>query len=221
MGSISFEPPTANRDFLTQLKSSANDIRHDADKYAWQSEAAGRISFLLFLIGFELFRAMAMLMVLFSDLTIGQMFAVFGYLWFMLGPVQELLGIQFAWYSASAAMQRLNGLIALEEEVRPTPKVNPFNEGEALQIDMRDLHFAYDEDKEVLRGLNLTIPSGKRVALVGSSGGGKSTLIQLLLGIYQKDHGDIFVNGCPIEDVGYEALRNKMAVVLQPPGAIQ
>lgn len=205
------------RDFLTQLKSSANDIRHDADKYAWQSEAAGRISFLLFLIGFELFRAMAMLMVLFSDLTIGQMFAVFGYLWFMLGPVQELLGIQFAWYSASAAMQRLNGLIALEEEFRPTPKVNPFNEGESLQIDMRDLHFAYDEDKEVLRGLNLTIPSGKRVALVGSSGGGKSTLIQLLLGIYQKDHGDIFVNGCPIEDVGYEALRNKMAVVLQHP----
>ncbi|OLQ69978.1 ABC transporter ATP-binding protein [Photobacterium proteolyticum] len=205
------------RDFLTQLKSSANDIRHDADKYAWQSEAAGRVSFLLFLIGFELFRAMAMLMVLFSDLTIGQMFAVFGYLWFMLGPVQELLGIQFAWYSASAAMQRLNGLIALEEEVRPTPKVNPFNEGEALQIDVRDLHFAYDEDKEVLRDLNLTIPSGKRVALVGSSGGGKSTLIQLLLGIYQKDRGDIFVNGCPIEDVGYEALRTKMAVVLQHP----
>lgn len=205
------------REFLTQLKSSANDIRHDADKYAWQSEAAGRLSFLLFLVGFELFRAMAMIMVLFSDLTIGQMFAVFGYLWFMLGPVQELLGIQFAWYSASAAMQRLNGLISLEEEVRPTPKVDPFTDGETLQIDVRDLHFAYDEDKEVLGGLNLSIPSGKRVALVGSSGGGKSTLIQLLLGIYQKDKGDIFINGYPIEDVGYEALRNKMAVVLQHP----
>ena len=205
------------REFLNQLKSSADDIRHDADKYAWQSEAAGRISFLLFLVGFELFRAMAMLMVLFSDLTIGQMFAVFGYLWFMLGPVQELLGIQFAWYSASAAMQRLNGLISLEEEVRPIQKVDPFNAGETLQIDVRDLHFAYDEDKEVLRGLNLTIPSGKRVALVGSSGGGKSTLIQLLLGIYQKDQGDIFINSYPIEDVGYEALRDKMAVVLQHP----
>lgn len=93
----------ANREkeFLTQLKSSADEIRHNADKYAWQSEAAGRVSFLLFLVGFELFRAAAMLMVIFSDLTIGQMFAVFGYLWFMLSPVQELLGIQFAWYSAS------------------------------------------------------------------------------------------------------------------------
>lgn len=205
------------REFLTQLKSNASDIRHNADQYAWQSEAAGRLSFLLFLLGFELFRAAAMLMVLFSDLTIGQMFAVFGYLWFMLGPVQELLGLQFAWYSAKAAMQRLNGLMALEEEVRPVPTENPFRQGEALTIEIRKLHFAYDEDKEVLRGLNLTIPAGKRIALVGSSGGGKSTLIHLLLGIYQKDHGDIYVNGYPIESVGYEPLRDRMAVVLQHP----
>ncbi|WEM43988.1 ABC transporter ATP-binding protein [Photobacterium sp. DA100] len=205
------------RDFLNQLKSNANDIRHDADKYAWQSEAAGRISFLLFLVGFELFRAMAMIMVLFTDLTVGQMFAVFGYLWFMLGPVQELLGIQFAWYSASAAMQRLNGLIAIEEEVRPVQKINPFQDDHRLDIEVKNIHFAYDEDKEVLGGMSLTIPAGKRVALVGSSGGGKSTLIQLLLGIYQKDAGEILVNGYPIEDVSYEALRNKMAVVLQHP----
>ena len=153
------------REFLTQLKSNADDIRHDADKYAWQSEAAGRISFLLFLVGFELFRAMAMIMVLFTDLSVGQMFAVFGYLWFMLGPVQELLGIQFAWYSASAAMQRLNGLIAIEEEVRPVQKVDPFNNDHSLDIEVKNIHFAYDEDKEVLRGMSLSIPAGKRVAL--------------------------------------------------------
>ncbi len=209
----------ANREkeFLTQLKSSADEIRHNADKYAWQSEAAGRVSFLLFLVGFELFRAAAMLMVIFSDLTIGQMFAVFGYLWFMLSPVQELLGIQFAWYSASAAMQRLNGLMTLEEEVRPVATVNPFTPNQALSIDVRGVHFSYDDDKEVLRGLNLTIPAGKRVALVGASGGGKSTLILLLLGIYQKDSGDLLINGERIEDVSYEALREKMAVVLQQP----
>ncbi|POF60280.1 ABC transporter ATP-binding protein, partial [Vibrio vulnificus] len=90
------------REFLSELKQQADQVRLNADKYAWQSEAAGRVSFLLFLLGFELFRAVAMLMVLFSDLTIGQIFAVFGYLWFMLTPVQELLGIQFSWYSAKA-----------------------------------------------------------------------------------------------------------------------
>ncbi len=69
-----------------------------------------------------------MLMVMFSDLTIGQIFAVFGYLWFMLSPVQELLGIQFSWYSAKAALKRINDLLELEEEDRPVSKVNPFNE---------------------------------------------------------------------------------------------
>ncbi|WP_419237615.1 ABC transporter ATP-binding protein [Photobacterium leiognathi subsp. mandapamensis] len=205
------------REFLGQLKSQANDIRHSADKFAWQSEAAGRISFLLFLAGFEVFRAAAMLMVLFSNLTIGEMLAVFSYLWFMLGPVQELLGIQFSWYSASAAMQRLNTLLSLEEEVRPTATVYPFNHNEAIDIKIRDVHFSYDDDKEVLRGLNLDIPAGKRVALVGASGGGKSTLIQLLLGIYQKQSGDIYINGHTIEDVSYESLRERMAVVLQHP----
>ncbi|WP_311568415.1 ABC transporter ATP-binding protein [Photobacterium arenosum] len=205
------------RDFLKNLKEHADGIRDNADKYAWQSEAAGRISFLLFLIGFELFRAGAMLMVLFSDLTIGQMFAVFGYLWFMLGPVQELLGIQFAWYGASAAMQRLNQLIALEEEVRPQAKVDPFSGHKQIAMDINHLDFSYDEDKKVLNGLNISLPAGKRVALVGASGGGKSTLIQLLLGIYQKDSGDILINGHPVEDVSYEALREKMAVVLQQP----
>lgn len=205
------------RDFLEQLKGNASDIRHSADKYAWQSEAAGRVSFLLFLIGFEIFRAAAMLMVLFSGLTIGEMLAVFSYLWFMLGPIQELLGIQFAWYGASAAMQRLNSLLSLEEEIRPQATVYPFNDNETIAIKIRNLHFSYDNDKEVLCGLNLDIPAGKRVALVGASGGGKSTLIQLLLGIYQKSSGDIFINDHPIEAVSYEALREKMAVVLQQP----
>ncbi|MEC6814424.1 ABC transporter ATP-binding protein [Photobacterium toruni] len=205
------------RDFLDQLKGNASDIRHSADKYAWQSEAAGRISFLLFLIGFEIFRAAAMLMVLFSNLTIGEMLAVFSYLWFMLGPIQELLGIQFAWYGASAAMQRLNSLLSLEEETRPPATVYPFNDDQTIAIKIRDLHFSYDNDKEILCGLNLDIPAGKRVALVGASGGGKSTLIQLLLGIYQKSSGDILINDHPIEAVSYEALREKMAVVLQQP----
>lgn len=105
--------------FLESLKMDAENIRHDADRYAWQSDAANRMSFLMFLIGFEIFRAAAMIMVLFSDLSIGQIFAIFGYLWYMLGPVQELLGVQYAWFSASAAMKRLNSLLTLEEEERP------------------------------------------------------------------------------------------------------
>lgn len=205
------------REFLQQLKESANQVRVDADKYAWQSEAAGRVSFLLFLIGFELFRAVAMLMVMFSDLTIGQIFAVFGYLWFMLSPVQELLGIQFSWYSAKAALKRINDLLELEEEDRPVSKVNPFNETREVDVKIEHVGFSYNNENKVLDDLSLHIPAGKKVALVGASGGGKSTLIQLLIGVYRQNAGSIRFNDELIEDIGFEVIRDKIAVVLQQP----
>ena len=203
--------------YLEQLKQQADEIRHDADKFAWQSEAAGRLSFLLFLLGFELFRAVAMLMVLFSDLTIGQIFAVFGYLWFMLGPVQELLGVQFSWYSAKAALQRINLLLQIEEEYRPVSTVNPFTESVPVNIKINDVCFSYNNESKVLNHLSLTIPAGKKVALVGASGGGKSTLIQLLIGVYRPQSGCIQFNGENADNIGFEIIRNQIAVVLQQP----
>ncbi|MFN3014336.1 ABC transporter ATP-binding protein [Vibrio coralliilyticus] len=205
------------REFLSELKQQANQVRVDADKYAWQSEAAGRVSFLLFLLGFELFRAVAMLMVLFSDLTIGQIFAVFGYLWFMLGPVQELLGIQFSWYSAKAALGRINALLDLEEEHRPVSKINPFTTGREVDVKIENIDFSYNEESKVLNNLNLNIPAGKKVALVGASGGGKSTLIQLLIGVYRQDSGIIRFNGETTDDISYDVIRDQIAVVLQQP----
>ncbi|MEH0667115.1 ABC transporter ATP-binding protein [Vibrio scophthalmi] len=203
--------------YLKQLTEHADQIRSDADKYAWQSEAAGRVSFLLFLLGFELFRAVAMLMVLFSDLTIGQIFAVFGYLWFMLSPVQELLGIQFSWYSAKAALTRINTLLSVGEEQRPVSTVNPFTPDREVDVSIEKVNFAYNEENKVLRDLSLTIPAGKKVALVGASGGGKSTLIQLLIGVYQPDSGIIRFNGEPCQDISFDIIRDQIAVVLQQP----
>ncbi|NAW96994.1 MULTISPECIES: ABC transporter ATP-binding protein [unclassified Vibrio] len=205
------------REFLNELKQQANQVRQNADKYAWQSEAAGRVSFLLFLLGFELFRAVAMLMVVFSDLTIGQIFAVFGYLWFMLGPVQELLSIQFSWYSAKAAFHRINDLLALEEEPRPICKINPFTDNRQVDVEVSHVNFAYDSEKSVLNDLSLTIPAGKKVALVGASGGGKSTLIQLLIGVYQPNSGQIRFNGATTDEISFDIIRDNIAVVLQQP----
>ena len=205
------------REFLHRLKTQANDVRINADKYAWQSEAAGRLSFLLFLMGFELFRAMAMLMVLFSDMTIGQIFAVFSYLWFMLSPVQELLGIQFSWYGAKAALKRINNLLSLEEEHRPQSIINPFTDERHVEVQVKDVSFSYNGENTVLDRLSLTIPAGQKVALVGASGGGKSTLIQLLIGVYRQNSGTIRYNGETTDDISFDVIRDKIAVVLQQP----
>ncbi|MGL4193640.1 MAG: ABC transporter ATP-binding protein, partial [Vibrio sp.] len=205
------------REFIRRLIADADAVRSNADKYAWQSEAASRLSFLLFLLGFELFRAVAMLMVVYSDLSIGQIFAVFGYLWFMLGPVQELLSVQFSWYAAKAALTRINGLLELEEEYRPVSKVNPFTQAGEVAIEIDQVNFSYDEETQVLNQLSLTIPAGKKVALVGASGGGKSTLIQLLIGVYRAQSGAIRFNGQHCDDISFEVIRDQIAVVLQQP----
>jgi ATP-binding cassette subfamily C protein len=77
--------------YCRQLIESARAVKDHSIAFAWKSDAANRLSFLVFLFGFDVFRACTMLMVFYSDLTIGEMLAVFGYLWFMMAPVQEIL----------------------------------------------------------------------------------------------------------------------------------
>ena len=67
-------------------------------------------------------------MVLFSDLSIGEMIAVFSYLWFMMAPVQDILNIQYAYYSAKAALGRINELLYLPNEPKYKHELNPFED---------------------------------------------------------------------------------------------
>ncbi|WP_261841565.1 ABC transporter ATP-binding protein [Aliamphritea ceti] len=209
----------ANREkhYLQRLQGQAEEVRDRSVAFGWRSEAAGRFSFMVFLVGFDLFRALSMLMVVFSDLTIGQMMAVFGYLWFMMGPVQELLGIQYAYYNANAALSRINELENLEEEPDYPHLENPFSKRESIAIDVEKIHFGYLPDQEVLKGLSLTIEAGQKIALVGASGGGKSTLVQILLGLYPIRSGAIRYDGVPVEQIGFDLIRENVVTVLQQP----
>ncbi|MCF2858808.1 ABC transporter ATP-binding protein/permease [Pseudoalteromonas sp. SMS1] len=203
--------------YFDNVMSAAKDLRHYSVQSQWKTDAVNRLSFTVFLLGFEIFRAIAMLMVVFSGLTVGQIFAVFGYLWFMMGPVQEILSIQYAYYSASGALQRLNQVLEYETEPeRVNTQVTPF---EAPQVGIRfnNVSFAYHDGQQILRDVSMSIPQGKKVALVAVSGGGKSTLVQLLLGLYQKSQGDIFINDMSVEEIGYDTVREHVVTVLQQP----
>ncbi len=209
----------ANREkhYLQRLQGQAEEVRDRSVAFGWRSEAAGRFSFMVFLVGFDLFRALSMLMVVFSDLSIGEMMAVFGYLWFMMGPVQELLGIQYAYYSANAALSRINELQNLEEEPDYPHLENPFTQRESIGIEVENIYFGYLPDQEVLKGLTLTIEPGQKIALVGASGGGKSTLVQILLGLYPIRSGAIRYDGVPVEQIGFDLIRENVVTVLQQP----
>jgi ATP-binding cassette subfamily C protein len=205
------------RHYLARVTDKAANIRQHAAAYAWKSDAMNRASFFIFLTGIDAFRAGAMLMVAFSDLTIGQMLAVFSYLWFMMSPVQEILNIQYAWYAANGALGRINGLMALKPAQVGRGQADAFLDQGTVGVSLENATFSYGEGEAVLDGVNLDISPGEKVALVGASGGGKSTLVQALLGLYPLRSGTILYGGMDVMEVGWDCIREHVGVVLQHP----
>jgi ATP-binding cassette subfamily C protein len=144
------------------------------------------------------------------------MLAVFGYLWFMMAPVQEILSIQYAFYAAKAALIRINRLNALKQEPHYPHLENPFLNKKTVSLRVENLHFSYSEEK-ILDGIQLKIKAGDKVALVGASGGGKSTLVQTLIGLYPPDQGQINFDEVSIDRIGLEVVRENVVTVLQHP----
>ncbi|MCG7198116.1 ABC transporter ATP-binding protein/permease [Marinobacter pelagius] len=208
----------ANREkhYLRLLIDRARVVRDHAIRFQWRSDAATRASFALFQFGVDVFRAAAMVTVLFSDLSIGMMFAIFGYLWFMLTPVQEMLNMQYAWFAANAALGRINRLLELKEEPRYPALEDPFRGRHTVSLTLQNIHFGYG-DEQVLRGINLHLEPGEKVAVVGASGGGKSTLVQIILGMYTPQKGEVLIGDVPVQRIGLPRLREHVATVLQHP----
>jgi ATP-binding cassette subfamily C protein len=134
-----------------------------------------------------------------------------------MGPVQEVLGIQYAYYGAKAALVRLNRILELQQEPQYPATLNPFESAGSVSIEIDDLHFSYSDGTEVLKGLSLQIKQGQKIALVGASGGGKSTFVQVLLGLYIPQAGRVRFNGVPVEQIGLDVVRDNVATVLQQP----
>ncbi|MDZ7583543.1 MAG: ABC transporter ATP-binding protein, partial [Thiobacillus sp.] len=143
--------------------------------------------------------------------------AVFGYLWFMMTPVQELVNMQYAWYAANAALGRINALLGLASEPQHPALRDPFAGHPTVGIALDHVSFAYEEGETVLDDVSLAVAAGEKVALVGASGGGKSTLVQALLGLYPVKSGQIFYGDAPVTEIGWETVREHVGVVLQHP----
>lgn len=203
--------------FIDNAIDHSKRLRQSASEYGIKALMGERYSYTLFLSGFEIFRALGLVMVLYSHLSIGLMFGIFGYLWFMMTPVQDLLTLQYSFANAKNALQRLNELLSLPTEPTVNESVKALSDGEALSIRTENLVFGYDEKEPVLRGINLDIHAGSTVAIIGASGSGKSTLSQLLVGFYPPTSGDIFYNGVSVHDIGFPNVRDAVFVVLQQP----
>ncbi|WP_457641170.1 ABC transporter ATP-binding protein [Persephonella sp.] len=203
--------------FFQNVINSAKTIRDAAVEFGWKSDAASRLSMLVFLAGYEIFRATSILFVAYSDLTIGLMLAIFGYLWVMMTPVQELLNIQYAFHSATAALDRINEILKMKKEPEYPHILNPFKNRKTCAIQLKNVDFSYDGKIKILEKINLFAEKGKKIAIVGASGSGKTTLAHIMVGFYPVDKGDVLYDGVSVKEIGLDVVRDNVSLVLQNP----
>ncbi len=129
-------------------------------------------------------------------------------------PIKGVSAINNTLQQGIAAAERVFDVLDVEADVPEKkdaielPRVNN-------TIEFTDVRFQYDEDTEVLKGINLKVRAGEILAVVGSSGGGKSTLVNLIPRFYDVSSGSLAIDGTDIRDVTFKSLRNQIGVVTQ------
>lgn len=105
-------------------------------------------------------------------------------------------------------------LLDVQQEVQDKPDARPLNVDKAA-IRFNDVHFAYDSNRPILKGISFEVPAGKTVAIVGPSGAGKSTISRLLFRFYDVQSGSVTIDGQDVRDVTQESLRKVIGMVPQ------
>jgi ATP-binding cassette subfamily B protein len=147
-------------------------------------------------------------------ITIGGLIAFIEYAQKFFIPIRDLSQTYTVLQSAMASSERIFQVLDTDEAIEEAPDAAPLatiREG----IEFRDVWFAYDDEQWVLRGVSFTVRRGERIALVGHTGAGKSTIVQLLTRMYDIQRGQILVDGVDIRRLQLADLRARFATVLQ------
>ena len=149
-----------------------------------------------------------------GKITVGNVQAMLEYTWRFAEPFSTIAGMVGSFGAASAAGSRIFALLDAEEEVPETqnPVVPQQRSG---TVSFRNVTFGYTPGKILMKGINLEVKPGQKVAVVGPTGAGKTTLINLLMRFYELSDGAICVDGVNITDMSRAELRNRFGMVLQ------
>jgi len=151
-----------------------------------------------------------------GDTTVGQIQAFIGYVTFMIWPVQEMARVFAQMQQSIASGERVFSLLDAVPDVRDKPGAleTARLEGDIL---FDDVTFYYEKDKPVLTHFNLRVRPGETIALVGPTGGGKSTIVNLLCRFYEPKHGHIRFGQHDYTDLTQHAIQGRIGMVLQTP----
>ena len=149
-----------------------------------------------------------------DTLEIGVLVAFIAYLNSFFDPLQQLSQLYNTFQASMAAVQKIYKVLDTDPDMLDAPDAVDLPDVRG-GVELRDVTFGYDPDKPVLHDVDLTIPAGKTVALVGATGAGKSTVIKLLARFYDPQAGAVLVDGHDLRAVTQRSLREQLAVVPQ------
>jgi len=149
-----------------------------------------------------------------GDVTLGTLFAFMLYVQNFFDPVQQLSQLYNTFLSATAALDKIMDVMEEEPEVLDRGGAQPLPEVEG-DVRFESVRFSYSKGGEVLHGLDLDVPAGTTVALVGHTGAGKSTIAKLLARFYDPTEGRITIDGNDLRDVTQASLRHQLGIVPQ------
>lgn len=203
--------------FTDTIHADAKDIRDRSYEFQLSSNRTMSISRVLLRYSNDLFKAIALYLVFLGDMTIGDMLAIFVYAGMVMPPIHMIIKFVQDYHDAKEGMDRLNDILRLRIEPKYEMKIDPFKDAKTASIELKNVTFAYDKNKTVLKDFSLKIKAGERVAIIGETGSGKSTLANIIMGLYPLNSGEIFYNGVEAKEIGYEKIRENIGFVLQSP----
>ena len=152
--------------------------------------------------------------VLGGTMTLGEYLATTQLLLLLVIPMQEIMSLYQLVRQRLVPVERMTETLDVEPDVVDTPGAI---DAKTLmgRVELRDVHFAYQEDSPVLNGVSIVADPGEKIALVGPIGAGKTTLTSLLLRLYDPDRGTVLVDGRDLSTYTQTSLRRHMAIVTQ------
>lgn len=149
-----------------------------------------------------------------QSLTIGNVQSMLQYSKKFTRPINEIANQYSSILTALAGAERIFEIMDSADEIDEGKSNITVSEIEG-NIKFENIHFSYEEGEPVLKGLNLDVKKGQKIAIVGATGSGKTTIVNLLTRFYELDSGKITVDGIDITDIPKETLRRSIAIVLQ------
>ena len=155
--------------------------------------------------------------VMVGTLTAGGLVAFYGYTLQLFVPLYGVVDIYSKLQRVGASVRRLMEITEAETILRDRRDALALQRGRAGTIELKEVSFSYDSNRPVLDAVNLRVNSGERVALVGTSGNGKSTIAKLVARLYDAQGGKVLVEGVDVRDVKLKSLRSSVIFVPQEP----